>query len=173
MTGQEDFQSRFDSIMHRAEEELQREKERLEKKQKEFNKILLEFDHHADLIAEQIALPRLEYLASLFENASPPLAKEEDNYRHRIVLRFLHSDHYPCLADITLLMVHGETPGFLKVKFDYIILPAYLVKRYKFGEELQVPLVAPPSAEGYSMVGEFIQTCLENFLEEYLKVRQN
>ena len=161
------YRTSIDEIVKRAAEEQQKEKARQEERAKKFEDMLLEFDRHADALQDEVIAPRIKYLASLFPHAQPPVMREEKEYRHRIVLRFKHVPEYPCTVDIVILIVHCNAVEFLKVKFEYTILPAYVTDRYKYTDEIQVAM----DKNSYSSVGDFIQTCIETFLTGYLKIR--
>jgi len=168
MTGMDEFRAEIDEIMRRAEEDRQQQLDVLEAKQQKFHNMLQLFDRHADAIQDQIIAPRVRYLASLFEHSGKPVMEEEEEYRHRIRLRFFHTEEFPCTSDITILIMHCDFADFFKVKFEYIILPIYVTDQYKFEDEIQVAM----DEKSYPAVGTFLQNCIETFLMHYLKARK-
>ncbi len=167
MTGIDDFKAGIEDMIRRSDEEASHRKALHEEKAGKRNEMLLHFDRYADEIQEQVIAPRVTYLASKFSNSMKPLMREEFEYRHRIQLHFAHTEEFPCIADITFLIVHCDVREFLSVKFEHVILPAYVTPNYKFSDSIQVKM----DSSSYPAVAQFAESCIETFLSGYLRTK--
>jgi hypothetical protein len=68
---------------------------------------------------------------------------------------------------VTFLIVHDEDPGSFSVRFEYLILPAYVTDRFKGSESLRAPLDGASDGE----VKAFVESGIKSFLLAYLKAR--
>jgi hypothetical protein len=168
MSGIEDFKKDINDIINKAEKEIEAKKASVKEEQKQMEEMLQQFDHHADILQQDVILPRVSYFISFFDNAKQPVVREEDEYRHKIFVRFTHAQEIPCMADITILIVHCEDFDFLEVKFEYLILPTYVTDKYKFSDSIKVKI----GTESHPDVGDFIQSSLEVFVKSYLKAKK-
>jgi len=168
MKDMDDFRHQLEGLVRQAEDEARTRKARQEFAQRLHEDSLLHFDQHADSIQLNIVAPRMRYVASLFDHAHGLEMAEGHEYRHRIHLHFGHTAKYPCTADLTFLLLHGATKGFLEVRFEFLILPAYVTDRYKISDSIPVPT----DESGYPAVARFVETRIETFLASYLKARR-
>ncbi len=167
MSDLDSFRESVGRLLKRAEDEAAGRRALSQRNEGRRNEMLLRFDRYADEIQDSAIAPRLSFLASQFRNSQKPVMREEFEYRHRIELHFTHTDEFPCIADLTFLIVHCEVQEFLSVKFEYVILPAYVTDNFKFTDSIQVRM----DEASYPAVERFVESCLETFLAGYLKAR--
>ena len=164
----DDFKKQIQAMLRKSSEEAERQAALRSEGAAKFQARLLDFDRHADLAQEKVIAPRVTYLASLFPQASKLEMKEEDDYRHRINLHFGHTDEFPCTADVTFLIVHDEEPTHCNVKFEYLILPAYVSEKYRGSDSLRIKT----GPDSLAKVAEFVEKSIQSFLEGYLMARR-
>ena len=163
----DDFKDNVGHLIDLARQKVDREKLSLARMKEERERKLLVFDENADRIQSEIIDPRIKHLASLFDNAFKPKITEEVDYRHRTHLHFGHTDRFPCTADLTILIVHSKDPEYLKMKFEYTILPAYVTENFKFEKELRVKMDEENDAQIISLLESGIEEFLRNYMQVY------
>ena len=162
------FRKTLDDMIRNEEEKARQRNARLEASEEKLEKLLLEFDSHADRLQDEVIRPRVEYLSSLFEHAREPEVEEGVEYRHRIRVHFGHTKEFPCTADVTFIITHAEKPGYYDVKFDYIILPTYMTEHYKANENVRIKY----GDESHPEVVAFVESSIETFIQAYFGARR-
>jgi len=162
------FEEMITGLVKKADELAKKREAQREKMEEAFHEMLVEFDKHADRLQEEVIAPRIAYLGGMFKNAVKPEIEEDSEYRHRIHLHFAHTEEFPCIADVTFVIVHDAEPGFYNVKFEYIILPAYVTDKYKASELRRVAM----GDDSHPELVSFVESRIAEFLEHYLKARK-
>lgn len=163
----DDFRKQLEAMLRRSEEENRRRETLRAEEESRYEQMLLDFDAYADRLQEDVVAPRIRHLASLFPHAVEPRMVEEEDYRHRIHLHFAHTAEFPCTADVTVLIAHGKVAGEARLKFEFLILPAYVTERFKGSEEATIPM----DDGGRETTAAFVEGNVAAFLEQYLKAR--
>ncbi len=162
-----DLQSLDQQIRQRlksVEEEERSEQIKLQAKMVDLEKRHTKFDKLADELMKTIINPRMEKLASFFDNAQ--LLDPNEIGMHYCVCRFNHSFRYPASVKLSLSVTHDAEIENLLLVYDLDILPVF----FKFKSHVQTALsIENPNKEE---ITNWIDEQILLFVDTYLRLEQ-
>lgn len=117
----------------------------------------------ADRLTKEVLRPRMEKLASFFENAQVVQAPEQVG-RHQAVCTFTHTDRFPARARLELGLNHDRLAENFVVSYCLQILPIF------FDFPKQDEKLMPLDSVDDGKVAEWFDEKIVAFLDAYLKL---
>jgi YHS domain-containing protein len=120
-----------------AQERAQLHRRHMRQRMDEIDRYYEDFARVADCVAEQLIRPRMELLASYFDNAEP-VAGAEQAQRHHCRYRFRHTERFPATGTLDLAVCPDADSKKVVVIYSLEVLPLFF--RFEGRDQIEFAL---------------------------------
>jgi YHS domain-containing protein len=131
----------------------------------QINQLYQKFTQVADHVAEHLIRPRMELLASYFENAEA-LVEVEQTHRHHCRYRFQHTQRFPATVTLDVAVCPDAQVTSILVIYNLEILPIFF--HFEGKDQIGFPL---DSVDEPRLVA-WIEQKIKDFLDTYLRLEE-
>jgi len=151
--------------MATAQERLQVHQRHTRQRMEQIDQSYQKFTKVADHVAEHLIGPRMELLASYFDNAEP-LSGGDQAHRQHCGYRFRHTERFPATVTLDLAVCPDANIENIRVTYSLEILPIFFQVEQR--DQIEFPLddVDEPQLIGWT------EKKLNDFVDVYLRLEE-